>query len=110
MDHRDAANGSGYYPYAYRASGFRLLHDFQSWNFRPGGKMRGIAPQSPDSPLCFPICWAAIAEWYDCVVQNAPDDQPYLIVTTGLTELAGLPHETHAASASACAGPGFGPR
>jgi hypothetical protein len=88
MDHRDAANGAGYYPYAYRASDSTYFM-IANMDFQPEDNAR--FDWSPDSRYVSHVLGRKPTE-YDCVAKDAPNDQSYLIIA-GLSEVQGLPHE-----------------
>jgi hypothetical protein len=88
LDHRDAANGAGYYPYAYRVNDSAFLM-MANLDFQPDANPR--FDWSFDSRFVSHLLGRKPKE-YDCVARNAPDDQAYLIIAS-LIEQAGLPHE-----------------
>jgi hypothetical protein len=88
MDHRDVAQGLGYYPYAYRASD-SLYVMMANLDFKPEANAR--FDWSPDSRYVSHLVARKPTE-YDCVSTTAPEDQTYLIIA-GLSGIPGLEHE-----------------
>jgi Tol biopolymer transport system component len=88
LDHRDAADGAGYYPYAYRAADSAYFM-IANMDFQPDANAR--FDWSPDSRYISHLLGRKPTE-YDCVAKDAPDDQTYLILA-GLSGVQGLPHE-----------------